>query len=226
MSKTVAITGATRGLGRALAEGFAARGHAVAGCGRSEDALADLAATLGPPHDFAVVDVTDAAAVADWTDRVLAALGPPDLLVANAGLINHPAPLWEVDPREFSAVLDVNVKGVWHALRSFLPPMIARGAGVVVVVTSGWGRSVDRDVGPYCASKWALEGMARALAEELPPGLAAIPVNPGVIDTGMLRTCWGEEAGGYPSPAAWAERAVPFLLGLGPEQNGRPLTVS
>jgi NAD(P)-dependent dehydrogenase (short-subunit alcohol dehydrogenase family) len=66
--------------------------------------------------------------------------------------------------------------------------------------------------------------LTQALAQELPDGLAAVPLNPGVIDTDMLRSCFGESAGQHPSPAEWAERAVPFLLALGPKDNGRPLS--
>jgi NAD(P)-dependent dehydrogenase (short-subunit alcohol dehydrogenase family) len=78
---------------------------------------------------------------------------------------------------------------------------------------------------PYCATKWGVEGLSQALAEELPKGMAAVAFNPGVIDTDMLRTAWGEEAGGYQDPASWARRAVPFLLNLKATDNGRPLTV-
>jgi NAD(P)-dependent dehydrogenase (short-subunit alcohol dehydrogenase family) len=80
-------------------------------------------------------------------------------------------------------------------------------------------------VAPYCASKWAIEGLTRALAQELPRGLAAVPLNPGIIDTEMLRSCFGGDAAGYPSPPKWAEKAVPFLLELGPRHNGQALTV-
>ena len=104
--------------------------------------------------------------------------------------------------------------------------MIARGFGVIVNLSSHWGRSAAAAVAPYCASKWAIEGLTRALARELPTGLAAVSLNPGIIDTAMLRGTFGEEAGRYPSPSAWAESAVPFLLGLGREDNGKPLTVS
>jgi NAD(P)-dependent dehydrogenase (short-subunit alcohol dehydrogenase family) len=103
--------------------------------------------------------------------------------------------------------------------------MVARGRGVVVNLSSGWGRSVAPEVASYCMSKWAIEGLTRALAAELPAGMAAVPLNPGVIDTELLRSCWGEGAGNYPSPEEWARRAAPFLLALGPKDNGRPLTV-
>ena len=69
-------------------------------------------------------------------------------------------------------------------------------------------------------------GLSRGLAQEVPKGMAAIPLNPGIIDTDMLRKSFGEAAGEYESTTAWAERAVPFLLKLGPKQNGQALTVA
>jgi NAD(P)-dependent dehydrogenase (short-subunit alcohol dehydrogenase family) len=76
-----------------------------------------------------------------------------------------------------------------------------------------------------CATKWAIEGLSQSLAEELPPGLAVVALNPGIIDTAMLRSCWGDDAGAYPDAAAWARRAVPYLLQLGPSDNGAPREV-
>ena len=96
---------------------------------------------------------------------------------------------------------------------------------MIVNFSSEWGRSTSPEVAPYCATKWAVEGLTRALAQELPRGLAAVPVNPGIIDTDMLRSCFGDSAGHYPDPREWAETAVPFLLGLGPKDNGRPLSI-
>ena len=79
---------------------------------------------------------------------------------------------------------------------------------------------------PYCATKWAIEGLTQALAQELPRGMAAVPLNPGVIDTEMLRSAFGGSAGSYPKPSEWARSAVPFLLKLDAADNGKPLTVS
>ncbi len=223
--KVIVITGATRGLGRALAEGFARLGHVVVGCGRSAEELERLRRDLDAPDDFAVVDVTREDQVASWAERTLTRHGPPDLLLNNAAAINRNAPLWEVPADEFDRVIDVNLKGVAHVIRHFVPAMIARKSGVVVNVSSTWGRSTSREVAPYCATKWAIEGLTRALAQELPLGLAAVPLNPGIIDTEMLRSTFGERAGRFLGPEEWAKAAVPFLLGLGPQDNGKPLTV-
>jgi NAD(P)-dependent dehydrogenase (short-subunit alcohol dehydrogenase family) len=103
--------------------------------------------------------------------------------------------------------------------------MIAKKRGIIVNFSSGWGRSTSPEVAPYCASKYAIEGLTLALAQELPRGMAAVPLNPGVIDTDMLRQAWSDGAASYPNAEQWAKRAAPFLLGLGEKDNGRSLTV-
>lgn len=221
---TAVVTGATRGLGRALALGLAERGVRLAVCGRDRPRLERLAGELGPDHSVERVDVTGPR-VAAWAGRVVEGMGPPDLLVSNAGVIHRPAPLWELDPEETARVLAVNVVGVHRVAAAFLPAMIRRGSGVVVHMSSGWGRSTAPRMGAYCASKWAVEGLTGALAAELPAGLAAVALDPGVIRTAMLETSFGEAAAAHPGPEAWARRAVPFLLGLGPGDNGASLSV-
>ena len=224
-SNKVVITGVSRGLGLAMVDRFVQLGHAVAGCARSAVAIQQLNQRYGSPHDFQTVDVSDDAHVQRWARLVLDHGGPPDLLVNNAALINSSASLWQVPAEEFSQVIDVNIKGVFHVIRHFVPAMIGRGRGVIVNFSSGWGRSTSPDVAPYCATKWAIEGLTKALADELPEGMAAVPVNPGVIHTEMLEICFGTDATSYPSPDQWARRAVPFLLDLGPQHNGQSATV-
>jgi NAD(P)-dependent dehydrogenase (short-subunit alcohol dehydrogenase family) len=222
--KTILITGVTRGLGRALAEEFIRLGHTVLGCGRSAKEIARLQEEFRTPNDFAVVDVAIDSGVAIWAERILSSRGAPDLLLNNAALVNRNAKLWEVPAQEFSDVIDVNIKGVTNIIRYFVPAMVKRRSGVIVNFSSSWGRSTDAEVAPYCATKWAIEGLTRALALELPPGLAAVTLNPGIIDTDMLRTCFGNSASGYPKPEAWAKSAVPFLLKMNSGDNGEPMT--
>jgi len=208
-----------------MAHRFAEQGHIVIGCGRSAEGIAQIRKELGSRHRFNVLDVSSDAQVKNWRNQVLEAYAPPDLLINNAAVVNRNAPLWKVPADEFSTLIDVNIKGVANVLRHFLPAMVARKSGVIVNFSSGWGRGTDAEVAPYCASKWAIEGLTQSLAKELPAGMAAIPLNPGIIDTDMLRTSFGDAAGSYPSAEEWAEVAVPFLLKLSPSDNGRPLTV-
>lgn len=227
MTKHVMITGCTRGLGLAMARSFAARGWRVSGCGTKQDAVERLAAELGKQnysHLIRTCDVTSAVDVSVMAGEILATAGAPDLLLNNAAIINPNAPLWEVSPEDFSRVIDVNLKGTHLVLRAFLPAMIARGSGVIVNFSSGWGRSTSPEVAPYCCTKWGVEGLTQALSQELPSGLAAVALNPGIIDTEMLQSTFGACSADFPAPATWAEKAVPFLEKLGPRDNGKALT--
>ena len=122
-------------------------------------------------------------------------------------------------------LIDVNIKGVANIIRSFVPKMVAKNRGIIVNFSSGWGRSVAANVAPYCTSKWAIEGLSLALAEELPSNMASIPVNPGIINTEMLEVCFGDSAANFPSPQQWAEKAIAFLLGLTHKNNGQKMTI-
>jgi NAD(P)-dependent dehydrogenase (short-subunit alcohol dehydrogenase family) len=224
MARLILISGVTRGLGRALAEWYIANGHTVIGCGRSAEIL-NLRFTHPAPHDFTAVDVTEENKVALWAEHVLARHGPPDLLINNAAVMNTPAPLWKIPAGEFNRLIDVNIKGVANVIRHFVPAMVARKTGVIVNVSSGWGRTTSPDVAPYCASKFAVEGLTQALAQELPAGMAAIPLNPGIIDTDMLRQAWQEGAGNYPKAETWAKVAAPFILQLEAKDNGKSVSV-
>src|SRR6185312_5432116 len=125
---------------------------------------------FSPPHDFSVINVADDSQAATWAKKILQSRGVPDLLINNAALINRNAPLWQVSAQEFSDVIDVNIKGVANVIRHFVPAMVARKSGVIVNFSSGWGRSTDAEVAPYCATKWAVEGLTQSLAQELPAG--------------------------------------------------------
>lgn len=223
--KTIVLTGATKGLGKAMALGFAAQGHTVIGCGRSAQSVAELNQQFESPHQFYVVDVAGDRQVAEWAGAVLDQYGPPDLLINNAALINANASLWNVPASEFSQVIDVNIKGVANVIRHFVPAMIEKQNGVIVNFSSGWGRSTSADVAPYCATKWAVEGLTQAMAQELPAGMAAVPLNPGIINTDMLQSCFAGGANSYPKADEWAQQAVPLILSLNATHNGDQVSV-
>lgn len=224
-ARVIVLTGCTRGLGRALVERFAEMGHIVLGCGRSDAHISQLRQHYSQPHGFVALNVADDASVAAWARQILNQHGPPDLLVNNAALMNRLAPLWQLSADDFDPVVDVNIKGIANVLRHFVPAMVDRQRGIIVNFSSGWGRSVAAEVAPYCATKYAVEGLTKALALELPSGMAAVPLNPGIIDTDMLRSSWGSDASEYPSAETWSQVAAPFILKLGPKDNGQSLTI-
>ena len=225
MPLNIVLTGVSRGLGRAWLEGLAASGHTVIGCARSPQACDELARLFPKPHRFDAVDVRDSSQVARWAKAVLADVGPPDLLINNAAVMGPTTQLWKADLDEFNQCIDINVKGVFHVVKHFVPAMVARKQGIIVNLSSGWGRSTSPEVATYCATKYAIEGMTQALAQELPEGMAAVPLNPGVINTDMLQAAFGDGAASYPSPEKWAKQAVPYVLSLTAKDNGRPRTV-
>lgn len=224
MGKHLVITGVSRGLGRALAQALIAEGHRVSGCARSESAIAELRAAY-PQQHFTALDIRDDGAVKAWCDAVLDEVGIPDIVINNAGLVNTPAPLWQVPAAEFEAIVAVNLIGTVNVLRHFAPPMMVRKRGILVNYSSGWGRSTSPEFAPYCATKWAIEGLTQAFAQELPPGMAAVALNPGIVHTDMLEICYGEEAAQYTPIAAWVKTAMPFILNLSAQDNGRSLSV-
>ncbi len=168
--------------------------------------------------------MADGAQVAGFCGGVIRECGVPDLVLNNAAIVNASASFWEVPAAEFDQVVDINIKGPANFMRHLLPPMLKRGSGVIVNFSSGWGRSTAPEVAPYCATKYAIEGLSQAVAQETQGKVAVIPLNPGIIDTRMLRSCFGTGASHYPGPEDWARTAVLFLIKLGPRDNGRPLT--
>ncbi|KAL5661147.1 hypothetical protein ACJX0J_028272, partial [Zea mays] len=121
-------------------------------------------------------------------------------------------------------MVDTNIKGTANVLRHFVPLMIEKRHGIIINLSSGWGRSAAAEVAPYCASKWAIEGLTRSLAKELPPGLAAIALSPGVVNTDMLNSCFGSSAALYQTTETWAPKAATMILSLSLDNNGASLT--
>jgi NAD(P)-dependent dehydrogenase (short-subunit alcohol dehydrogenase family) len=199
---------------------FAKRGWQVAGGARNLNGLSDLEKQLRAPYFIRSLDVTQSHDVDSFALEVKESLGVPDLLVNNAGVINQNAPLTQVPVAEFASVLAVNLGGIHNMIRSFVPMMEDKGRGIIVNFSSYWGQSTAPEVGPYCATKWGVEGLTRSLAQELPKGMAAIAFNPGVINTKMLQSTFGEQALSYPNPKEWALEAVNRLENLGVTDNG------
>ncbi|CAI8615848.1 unnamed protein product [Vicia faba] len=230
-NRSVLITGVSKGLGRALAIELANRGHTIIGCSRAQEKLDSLESLLTPnnnQHLFLNADVTCNNSVAEMARIVMEKNGgPPDMIVNGAGTINTNKKMWEVPAEEFDLVMDTNLKGSANVLRHFIPVMLKKneGEGIIVNMSSGWGRSGAALVAPYCASKWAIEGLTKSVAKELPQGMAVVALNPGVINTDMLASCFGASASMYQSPQLWALKAATMILNLTPADNGASLSV-
>jgi len=224
--RMVVISGATSGLGKEISLGLAKRGLTVVGFGKTKSKVKALADELGENHYIFQANVSCDESIASAAKRIINQFGSPDLLINNAAIMNNPAPLWQVSAKEFDEMSAVNINGVANMIRRFGPSMIQNSSGIIVNLSSGWGRSTSPDVAPYCATKWAIEGMSSALAQELPNGMACVALNPGIINTEMLRKCWAEGATAYQNPKEWAKRAIPLIERINSNDNGKQMTIT
>ena len=226
MPKIILITGVSRGLGRAMTEQLIQLGHTVIGCAVNQEAITNLQQQFPLPHHFTSVDVADEAQVAAWSKTILKQYEPPDLIINNAGIVHELLPLWEIKGEIFDRVVDINIKGVANVIRHFVPPMVERNKGVIINFSAGWGRYTTANAAPYCASKWAIEGLTKAFAQELPTEMATVSLWPGTINTDTLETIYGDaKAANYISPQDWVKIAIPFILHIGASDNGKALAI-
>ena len=184
------VTGAGRGIGRAIAVALARRGCDIALFGRTveslaaaaEDVVAQGRRALAVPCDVSNADEVERAAA-----RVLADLGVPTIVVANAGVV-HRAPVESMTESEWDEVLDVNLKGTFLVTRAFLARMRELGRGRFLAIGSISSTMGTPRQSAYCAAKWGTVGFMKSLAEELRgTGLQAMCVMPGSVDTDMLK---------------------------------------
>lgn len=188
-AKTALVTGASRGIGRAIAYQLAFCGFNIAlGYHKSEvEALsaAKELSVMGVSVLPFCCDVSDSTAVAKAVNSVEEQLGGINLLVCNAGIAGQKL-FTDITPEEWNHMFAVNVNGVYHFCHAVLPGMIRRHSGKIITISSIWGLTGASCEVHYSATKAAIIGMTKALAKEVgPSGIQVNCVAPGVIDTDM-----------------------------------------
>jgi len=179
------VTGASRGIGAAIAAALSADGHRVALLGRDRATLEQVGAQLPGPSLAVVADVTDAGAVDAAFAQVEQHWGPVEVLVCSAGA-GFAAPLADTSDADWSAMLELNLTAPFRYLRRALPSMTERGWGRVVVVASVVAKRGEAQVAAYTAAKHGVLGLVRAAAAELArTGVTVNAVCPGYVDTPM-----------------------------------------
>ncbi len=190
MNKVAFITGASRGIGRAVARRLAREGYAVGiDYLQAQEQAQSLAGELeaqGQPAMAVQADVADREAVTDAIRRVEAAFGPVSLLVNNAGIAQQ-RQFQDIDPAFWRRLFAVNVDGAFHTIQAVLPHMIHEKAGCIINTSSIWGQRGASCEVAYSSTKAAVIGLTRSLAMELAPsGIRVNCVAPGVIRTDMV----------------------------------------
>jgi len=180
------ITGASRGIGLAIAERLGSLGARLAICARDKARIEAAAAGLrkrGAEVFATVADVTRPADATRLAEETSAALGPVDILVNNAGLGSF-KPFYEFGEADWDSMLDTNLKGVFLVSRAVAPEMIRRRAGNIINISSLAGKNTFAGGGVYCASKWGLMGLTGCMAEDLRGhGIRVAAVCPGSVAT-------------------------------------------
>lgn len=220
--RTAIVTGASRGIGAATARKLAAEGVKVLLAARSEGSIEDVAGEIRKLEGTAETIVCDVASydqVRSAVDHCVSTFGGVDILVNNAGLIDPVARLAESDPHDWGAVVDVNMKGVYHGLRAVLPLMVEQGGGTVVNISSGAATGALEGWSHYCATKAAVLSLTRCADKEYREhGVTVVGLSPGTVATDMQIAI---KASGInpvsqldPSvhiPASWAAEAIAWL---------------
>jgi len=221
--EVIVVTGASRGLGRSMAERFSREGATVTLTARNEERLAEVARGLPGESLVAPADVRNANAVDRVIERTVDAFDGLDTLVNNAGVSilgmqDSRKQLVEVTEEEWDTVLGVNLKGVFLFTRAALPHLYASGHGNVLNVSSGLGRHAVAGAGAYVSSKWGLEGLTRVTALEAEEdGVNANALDPGGrVNTDIWAHLPEEERAQILQPDVMDEAAV-LLAAQGPD---------
>ncbi|SHI41682.1 SDR family NAD(P)-dependent oxidoreductase [Pseudozobellia thermophila] len=186
MDKTVLITGATSGIGRATAILFAVKGYRLVLCGRREERLEALRSELGKKTEVHVLnfDVRDREAAFSAIASLPGPFSEIDVLINNAGNAHGLDPIESGDPDDWDAMIDINVKGLLYVSKAVVPRMIERRSGHIINIGSTAGKEVYPKGNVYCASKHAVDALTTGMRIDLNPyGIKVGAVNPGAVKT-------------------------------------------
>jgi len=197
-NKTIIITGASGGIGAAMARRFAAEGANLVLADREETGLATLAAELDPKRTLVcAADVSVEGQVQNLVARALERFGAIDGMMANAGTEGVVAPIVQLSSEAFDRVLAVNVRGPFLCIKHAAPAMMERGRGAIVVTSSVAGLVGSPGLSAYVSSKHAVMGLVKSAAIELAPrGVRVVAINPGPIENRMMRSIEEQAAPG------------------------------
>jgi NAD(P)-dependent dehydrogenase (short-subunit alcohol dehydrogenase family) len=214
MPKVFFLTGATRGLGRQVAEAALAAGHELVATARNPDRLADLADRYGRRVLPVALDVADPDAAAAAAAAGVEAFGRLDVVVNNAGYANL-ASVEDITPADFRAQVDTNLFGVVNVTKAVLPVLREQGGGHIIGVSSIGGRLATPGLSAYQAAKWAVGGFSEVLAREVGP----LGIRVTVLEPGGMQTDWAGSSMQVPPISEPYQRTVGVIARVQHDQG-------
>ncbi|WP_386679504.1 SDR family oxidoreductase [Loktanella sp. R86503] len=217
--KTVLITGASRGIGAAAAQAFAAAGANVALVARSREQITELAGQIGKNALAIPCDVSRYWEAEQAVSAAIQTFGRIDVVINNAGVIDPIGALSQVDPEAWGKAIDINLKGVMHGMRAAIGPMISQGSGTIITVSSGAAHNPLEGWSAYCASKAGAYMLTQvADRENRGKGLRILGLSPGTVATDMQREIKQSGVGPVAQldwsahiPPEWAAQALVWM---------------
>lgn len=215
MKKNIVITGASSGLGKALAREYLKLGHQVFGCGRTDKK------SIGAMH-YSSVDLANSAQVSAWLTEVIYVNGRIDLCVNCAGSLSFGKMFWEYDADETRSMIQINVIGLINLMRLVIPQMQQQGYGRFITMASNPAGYPLQGLGLYAMCKTAVEKIIKVVGEELPAQVIAVALYPGLINTPMLQKSIGTDAAEvYQRPEQWAQEAGEAIINISEKYQGQ-----
>ncbi|WP_394151832.1 SDR family oxidoreductase [Loktanella salsilacus] len=217
--KTVLITGASRGIGAAAAQAFAAAEANVALVARSREQITELAGQIGKNALAIPCDVSRYWEAEQAVSAAIQTFGRIDVVINNAGVIDPIGALSQVDPEAWGKAIDINLKGVMHGMRAAIGPMISQGSGTIITVSSGAAHNPLEGWSAYCASKAGAYMLTQvADRENRGKGLRILGLSPGTVATDMQREIKQSGVGPVAQldwsahiPPEWAAQALVWM---------------
>jgi len=217
--KTVLITGASRGIGAAAAQAFAAAGANVALVARSRELITGLAGQIGKQALAIPCDVSRYWEAEQAVNAAIQTFGKIDVVINNAGVIDPIGALSQADPEAWGKAIDINLKGVMHGMRAAMGPMIAQGSGTIITVSSGAAHNPLEGWSAYCASKAGAYMLTQvADRENRGKGLRILGLSPGTVATDMQKEIKKSGVGPIAQldwsahiPPEWAAQALVWM---------------